>query len=154
MLQTWERIAKTKKSRMFPTEDQLFLLQVACSLLSLRRTTSPSSSPPTVRIWDWTERHMRRRRRMDWDWDWNRHMVVLLTDVLHDVLTLAGERCLCHQSASGRDCFSQFPVSKGRDGFSQLFVCKRYVLLFVRNRRRPVIWNAFCSISLNAHLLK
>ena len=85
---------------------------------------------------------------MDWDWD----MVVLLTDVLHDVLTLAGERRLCNQSANGRDCFSQFSVSKGRDGFSQL--CKRYVLLFVRNRRRPVIWNAFCSISLNAHLLK
>ena len=52
---------------------------------------------------------------MDWDWDWDWDMVVLLTDVLNDVLTLAGERRLCHQSANGRDCFSQFSVSKGRD---------------------------------------
>ena len=60
---------------------------------------------------------------MDWDWDWD--MVVLLTDVLNDVLTLAGERRLCHQSAIGRDCFSQFSVSKGRDGFSQMFFLQK-----------------------------
>ena len=60
---------------------------------------------------------------MDWNWDWD--MVVLLADMLHDVLTLAGERRLCHQSANGRDNFSQFSVSKGRDGFSQLFFLQK-----------------------------
>ena len=63
---------------------------------------------------------------MDWDWDWD--MVVLLADVLHDVLTLAGERRLCHQSANGRYCFSQFSAKKEMD-FLFLFVCKRYLFV-------------------------
>ena len=36
------------------------------------------------------------------DVHWHRDVVVLLADVLHDVLTLAGERCLSHYSGRKR----------------------------------------------------
>ena len=56
---------------------------------------------------------------MDWDWDWD--MVVLLTDVLHDVLTLAGERRLCNQSAMEEIAFLSFQSAKGEMDFLSCF---------------------------------
>ena len=67
---------------------------------------------------------------MDWDWDWD--MVVLLTDVLNDVLTLAGERRLCHQSAKEEIAFLSCEFAKGDVEFlSCFFLQKIFFLLFV-----------------------
>ena len=59
---------------------------------------------------------------------WHRDVVVLFADVLHNVLTLAGERCLSHYSGRKR------VQSSAKDEI-------------------PVVWEALCPVSLNTHLL-